>query len=80
MALNLPIDSLSRSEIADVTSGDHEFSFPVRKIICTSAGEIIIRLAEDKADLTLTVVAGFRESLVVKTVRQASVAKIIGFG
>ena len=70
---------LSSSELADHAASDHEFSNPTREILATSAGDIVMRLLHDNADLTLTVAAGTRLPYRVTHVRRASTARVIGF-
>ncbi|MCY3878072.1 MAG: hypothetical protein OXF74_02695 [Rhodobacteraceae bacterium] len=73
------IAPLSRSEVADVSSGDHEFANITRAVMVSGAGSLTIRLADDSADLTLTVTAGTFLPLRVRHVRRASTAALIGF-
>lgn len=69
---------LSRSEAADVSAGDHEFSELTRSILVTTDGDVTLRLAGDAADLTLTVAAGTLLPFIVSHIRRASTAAIIG--
>lgn len=70
---------LTRSEAADLSGSDHEFTNVARAILVTSAGDLTIRLRDDAADLTLSVTAGTFLPLRVSHVRQASTASVIGF-
>ena len=70
---------VSSSEVADVSSGDHEFSNPTRSLLVTGDGNLTIRLLNDQADLTLAVKAGFFPPFRITHVRRTSTASCIGF-
>ena len=70
---------LSRSEVADVTSGDHVFSYVTRAILVTGDGNLIMRMAGDNADLTLAITAGAFLPFRVREIKMASTADVIGF-
>ena len=70
---------LTHSELADYSAQDHEFSNTTRSILVTSAGDVVMRLMGDVADLTLTVEAGFSKPYRVTHIRMASTANVVGF-
>ena len=45
---------LPRSEVADLSSGDHDFTNSTRAIVVATDGDIVIRLIGDREDLKLT--------------------------
>ena len=69
---------LTESEQADVSSGDHAFTNTTRAVLFTSDGDATVRLAGDRADLTLTVTAGTFLPFRVTHVRQSSTAGVLG--
>ncbi|MYA87749.1 MAG: hypothetical protein F4X97_04740 [Boseongicola sp. SB0662_bin_57] len=73
------IEPLSRSEVVDVSGGDHEFSNVTRAIMVTGDGNLAMRLKDDSADLTLAVTAGAFLPLRVSHVRDGSTATAVGF-
>ena len=71
---------LSHSEAANITSADHEFSYVTRAILVTGAGDLVMRLANDGADLTLTVAAGTFLPLRISHIRMTgTTAAVLGF-
>ena len=70
---------LTTSEIADVSSDDHEFSNTTRSILVTGDGNLIMRFLGDSADLELTVTAGGFYPFRITHIRQATTASVIGF-
>lgn len=63
---------------ATAAGTETEFSETTRAFICSTAGSLICRFANDTADQTLEVVAGVQYSAALTHVRSGSTAEIVG--
>ena len=68
---------LSRSELVATTTA-HAFTVTTRAILVTADGSLVMRLAGDTSDLTLTVTAGTFLPLRVTHIRVATTAAVLG--
>ena len=71
--------SATDGEEADYSSGDHQFRNPTRALQITGAGNLVVRMLESDADITLVVTASVLWPMRVTHVRQTStVATVVG--
>ena len=75
MAFDALRTTISRTEVIDISGGDHTFTTPPMwlDIYCSTAGNLVIRVQGDTADITLPCPTGtYEKHYRVSAVRQSS--------